>query len=176
MDARRLCLIIPPSPFLLDERVFPFLGILLIAAVLEREGWSVEVLDLSGYSNFTDAVKDHVRASKASAFGITATTPQMPAASDIAAAIKEVRREAKVILGGPHATLIVASLRRERKEKRAGRAHHAYNQLQERFDVIVAGDGEEAIFEALRADAPKLVDVDDRHSPLWQTSAKLNER
>ena len=30
----RICLIIPPSPFLLDERVFMSLGILKIAAVL----------------------------------------------------------------------------------------------------------------------------------------------
>ena len=43
-----LCLIIPPSLFLLDERVFMSLGILKVAAVLEREGIGVELLDLSG--------------------------------------------------------------------------------------------------------------------------------
>jgi anaerobic magnesium-protoporphyrin IX monomethyl ester cyclase len=47
----RVCLIIPPSIFLLDERVFMTLGILKIAAVLERAGIEVEMLDLSGVEN-----------------------------------------------------------------------------------------------------------------------------
>ena len=32
----RVCLVTPPSPFLLDQRVFPALGILKVAAVLEQ--------------------------------------------------------------------------------------------------------------------------------------------
>jgi anaerobic magnesium-protoporphyrin IX monomethyl ester cyclase len=43
---------IPPSLFLLDERVFMSLGILKVAAVLEREGITVELLDLSGVKNY----------------------------------------------------------------------------------------------------------------------------
>ena len=39
----RICLLIPPSLFLLDERVFMSLGILKVAAVLEQEGVGVEV-------------------------------------------------------------------------------------------------------------------------------------
>src|SRR5215469_12481915 len=50
----RVCLIIPPSPFLLDERVFMSLGILKVAASVEARGGYVEVLDLSGYANFID--------------------------------------------------------------------------------------------------------------------------
>lgn len=72
------CLIIPPSPFLLDERVFMSLGILKIAASLEARGAHVEVLDLSGYANFLEAVGDHALRSKVRHFGITATTPQLP--------------------------------------------------------------------------------------------------
>ena len=34
-----ICLIIPPSVFLLDERVFMSLGMLRIAAVLEYAGY-----------------------------------------------------------------------------------------------------------------------------------------
>lgn len=173
---QRICLIIPPSPFLLDERVFPFLGILLVAASLEKAGWTVEVLDLSGYSNYLEAARDHVRATSAAAFGITATTPQMPAATAIAAVVREVRPQGRIIIGGPHATLVVASLRRERKLETQGRAHRAYERLAESFDVIVAGDGEEAIFEALQPDAPRCIDADDRHSPLWQNDAALNAR
>ena len=36
----KICLITPPSPFLLDERGFLHIGILKVAAVLERENYS----------------------------------------------------------------------------------------------------------------------------------------
>src|SRR3954447_1116755 len=42
---RTVGLIIPPSPFLLDERVFVSLGMLTVAASLERAGYRVAVLD-----------------------------------------------------------------------------------------------------------------------------------
>ncbi|MDP2593815.1 MAG: radical SAM protein [bacterium] len=167
-------LIIPPSPFLLDERVFPFLGILKIAAVLEATGRKVEMLDLAGYSNYLDAVRDHVASTESTHFGITATTPQIPAAALIAEAIKSVRPQTTIILGGPHATLVVASYRREQKTGAVGRAHRAYERLLEQFDVIVAGDGEETIFEALKPESGRLIDADDRHHALWQTSEKLD--
>ena len=51
----RICLVIPPSPFLLDERVFASLGILKVAAELEVFH-DVSVLDLSGVENYLDAV------------------------------------------------------------------------------------------------------------------------
>ena len=38
---RKVGLIIPPSPFLLDERVFVSLGILRVAASLEAQGVDV---------------------------------------------------------------------------------------------------------------------------------------
>ncbi len=172
--AQSICLIIPPSPFLMDERVFPFLGPLKIAAMLEEANWPVEVLDLSGISNFTDAVEDHARYSSARHFGITATTPQFPAAVRIAETIRTVRSDARVIIGGTHATLVVAACKYEVMHARAGRAHEAYRQLEANFDVIVAGDGEETIFLAAQDDAPKLIDADDRKSPLFLTDARLD--
>src|SRR5580765_6186135 len=107
-----VCLIIAPSGFLLDERVFMSLGILRIAAVLEARGVPVEVLDLSGIENYEDVVRLHAAASVATYYGITATTPQMPAAVRIAAAIREARSDALVILGGPHVTLVNAAMKR----------------------------------------------------------------
>ena len=49
-----VCLIVAPSGFLLDERVFMSLGILRVAAVLEANDRSVEVLDLSGLENYEE--------------------------------------------------------------------------------------------------------------------------
>ena len=78
---KSVCLIIAPSVFLLDERIFMSLGILKVAAVLEAKGFRVEMVDLSGIENFEEAVKSHARNSPAVHFGIAATTPQMPAAA-----------------------------------------------------------------------------------------------
>ena len=52
-----VCMVIPPSVFLLDERVFMSLGILKVAAVLDRAGYAVEVLDLAGIENFLEVVE-----------------------------------------------------------------------------------------------------------------------
>jgi anaerobic magnesium-protoporphyrin IX monomethyl ester cyclase len=172
--AQPICLIIPPSPFLMDERVFPFLGVLKVAAMLEEARWPVEVLDLSGISNFTDAVEDHARNSVSRYFGITATTPQFPAAVQIAKAIRSARSDARIIIGGTHATLVVSACKYEVAHQSIGRAHEAYRQLEENFDTIVAGDGEETIFLAARDDAPKLIDADDRKSVHFLTSARLD--
>jgi radical SAM superfamily enzyme YgiQ (UPF0313 family) len=151
------------------------LGVLRIAGVLERAGVEVEVLDLSGISNFAEAMKDHTTVSKAKVFGITATTPQLPSACDLADSIHLARPDARVILGGPHITLVNAAFKKEKLQWKLGRATSAMRVLEEKFDVLVAGDGEEAIFSACLSNAPKLVDADDPKSSLFLTNAHLNK-
>lgn len=169
-----ICLIVPPSEFLLDERVFMSLGILRIASVLETQGCPVEVLDLAGYVNYLDAVQWHSLTTQATLFGITATTPQLPAAVKIASTIKRERPDARVILGGPHATLVNAARKKECVE-RPGRATSAMGDLERSFDVVVAGDGERAIFNACEDVALKLIDADDPKSPLFLKDADLDQ-
>jgi anaerobic magnesium-protoporphyrin IX monomethyl ester cyclase len=171
-----ICLITPPSIFLMDARVFIALGILRVASVLEQAGHVVEHVDLNGIDNYTDAVRAHAGRSCASVFGLTATTPQMPATALIVQAIREVRPDARIILGGPHVTLANAAKRRE--DKRGvidGRAGKAFAQLVDMFDVLVAGDGEDAIFHAIMPDAPKLIDGDDAASQLFLTNERYDK-
>lgn len=173
MSAPPVCLIIPPSPFLLDERVFMPLGILKVAAALERAGVPVEVLDLSGYSNYEEIVRDHACKTASICFGITATTPQFPAATRVATIIREVSK-ARIILGGPHTTLVHAARKREQKKGAVGRAHRAFAQFSDRFDCIVAGDGEAAVLDAVTQSAAGLIDADGRASPYFMTDATLD--
>lgn len=170
-----ICLITPPSVFLLDERCFLSLGILRVAAVLERERHVVEHLDLSGVENYEDAVRAHARQSQAGIFGLTATTPQMPAVSRVVECLREVRPDARVILGGPHVTLVNAAYKREVKRGINGRAAKAMRSLEALFDVLVAGDGEDAVFHAIMPDAPKLIDADDAASQLFLTNERYDE-
>jgi len=144
----KICLIIPQSSFLTDEKVFVSLGILKVAAALEKRGIEVEVLDLSGVTEY--------EIPEADVYGITATTPQLPAAVEIAKRLKK-----KVILGGPHVTLINAA-----RKRIGGRSVKAFQDLRKDFDVLVAGDGEKAIFKALDKNSG-LVDADDFNSPLF---------
>lgn len=170
-----ICLITPPSLFLLDERVFMTLGILRVAAVLEEAGHRVEMLDLSGIENFVEVAALHAKQSKAKVFGLTATTPQLPTAYKVTQAVRKARPDARLILGGPHITLVNAAVKGERARKAPGRATKAFEKLAQTYDVLVAGDGEQAIFEAIKPDAPKLVDADDPQSPLFLTNQRLNE-
>jgi anaerobic magnesium-protoporphyrin IX monomethyl ester cyclase len=156
----RICLITPPSPFLLDQRVFPALGILKVAAVLEQAGYTVDHLDLTGVSNYEEAAKDY---QIEAVFAITATTPQIPAAIRIRQQLR-----GKTILGGPHATLVNAAAKRGN-----ARAQKALHELLGKFECVVAGDGEKAIFEAIYMTG--LIDADDPKSILWQSSKDFTE-
>jgi anaerobic magnesium-protoporphyrin IX monomethyl ester cyclase len=171
-----ICLITPPSPFLLDERVFLHLGILKVASSLELRGYKVDFLDLSGVENYEDVVRDYCVKHNIKNFGITASTPQMPFAAKIAKIIKSVSSSNKVILGGPHVTLMHAASKRE---KRAGlelsdRATFEVNNIKKIFDVLVCGDGELSVFEALKI-PNGVVDADDRKSSYFLTDNQFTE-
>jgi radical SAM superfamily enzyme YgiQ (UPF0313 family) len=160
----RVCLIIPPSAFLLDDRVFPSLGIMRIAAVLEQRGIKVDLLDLSGNKDHIKEI-DNYQPHEDVVFGITATTPQLPNAITLS---RHLRKRGKVILGGSHVSLVNAA-----HKKVGGRATKALNNMLAEFDVLVAGDGDEAIFSALTGQG--LIDADDTSSPLFLSNQRLND-
>lgn len=151
----KICLIIPPSSFLTDEKVFVSLGILKVAACLESANISVSVLDCSGKLDYIDYVVSNL--DSYNIVGITATTSQLPSAVFIARTIREKNPNIKIILGGPHVTVTAAA---KKLEKISGRASRAWLSLENEFDVLVSGDGEIAIFEAIKTNAPKFIDGD----------------
>ena len=170
---KNIGLIIPPSAFLLDERVFVSLGVLKIASVLEQRGHQVQVLDLSGVQNFLDAVSIYLDKDPVDLIGLTSTTPQLPAVFEIARLIRSKKPGLKLILGGPHVTLTYSAVKLERRLRRTtwSRASGAARQLETMFDMLVAGDGELAILHALEPNGPKLLDGDDHKGPLFMSDA-----
>lgn len=165
-----VCLITPPSPFLMDQRVFPSLGVLKVAASLERAGVPVEHLDLSGVENYEKVVAEYVRKRKVAFYGVTATTPQMPAAVKISQAIR-LFSSCRIVLGGPHVTLVCAAC----KKHPDGRAIKAFHALRTWFDVLVAGDGEVAVLEVMKPWAPPLIDADNPKTHLFLSGKELEE-
>jgi len=88
--------IVPDSPFLIDEKVFPFLGPLYLSAVLKKEGHDVKVIDLVAGQEIPAIEADYI--------GITATTPQFPRAVEINYALKLKYPHTPIMIGGPHAS------------------------------------------------------------------------
>lgn len=173
---RSICLVTPPSAFLLDERVFVSLGVLKVASALRAQGYTVNFLDLSGVENYLVPLQDYLATSTDDAVGITTTTPQLPYVMKIAETIRSARPDLRVILGGPHVTLVYSAKKLESKKGvLSGRAHRAAKKLEQAFDVLVSGDGELAVFEALKPDAKKVIDGDDPKGGFFLTDKLFTE-
>jgi radical SAM superfamily enzyme YgiQ (UPF0313 family) len=173
---RNVGLVIPPSPFLLDERVFVSLGILRVASSLEERGVNVGVLDLSGVSNYVEALESYLQTTDIEWIGITCTTPQLPAAVKLANCIRERRPDLCIVLGGPHVTLTYSAVKVETKNGVVnGRAMKAAKLLESYFDILISGDGELAVFEAFKDDCPKVVDGDDMRGDFFMSDDQYEE-
>lgn len=167
-ESHKICLITPPSPFLLDERVFMHIGILKVASSLEANGFEVDFLDLSGIENYLDVIEDYMKSTDISIFGLTASTPQVPFAVELANKIRLISKNSRLILGGPHVTLMNSASKMETKRglDKGDRATQDISKLSQVFDILVCGDGEYTILEAMKIKSG-IIDADDRKSPFF---------
>ena len=111
----------------------PPLGLALIAAVLEREGYQVTVLEANALKLPPQDVVPLV--TDADIVGLTTATPTINTATAIAHYLKKAYPDLPIILGGAHATLLPEETLVTAPE----------------IDVLVRGEGEETIIEVLRA-------------------------
>lgn len=125
----KVVLINPPSPFLIDQKAFPPLGILYIAAYLRENDIEVEVIDLANQENHLEEALVKV---KGDFIGVTATTAQYPYARRIKDIIKQQNPGIPVIVGGAH-----PSSTPERC-------------LNDGFDRVIAGEGEKALLKVVK--------------------------
>lgn len=116
----RIGIVLPPATFLLDDRAFPYLGPLQIAAVARDAGHEVEVLDLTGHARSCDKKVHDAACGAATLADAERRVGELAARVDVvgcysmAALHATVRRflptiraanpRARAILGGPHAT------------------------------------------------------------------------
>ncbi len=170
-----ICLIIPPSTFLANDRVFPSLGILKVAASLEAKDVKIDVLDLSGIKNYTDVIGVYMQDNPTSKFGITATTSHFPQAVKIRETIKERDSDSMVILGGSHATVVGSAYKLDQSRNVSNRGTTAYKQMTSLFDKVVVGDGELAVFEAIKDGGEQVIDAGEKTSPLFLQRGTLDK-
>jgi len=111
----------------------PPMGLALIAAVLEREGYQVTVQDANALRLQPEDIVP--MATDADVVGLTAMTPTVSAAISIAHHLKRAKPDLTIVLGGAHATLLAEETLAAAPE----------------IDIIIRGEGEETIIELLRA-------------------------
>jgi radical SAM superfamily enzyme YgiQ (UPF0313 family) len=83
----------------------PPLGLLYLAAQLEKDQVSVRVVDAGMERLSVDGALDRIRRIGPRIVGLSATTPEIQAVEDFAAVIKAALPETALVLGGPHPTL-----------------------------------------------------------------------
>jgi len=110
----------------------PPMGLAMMGAVLEREGYQVAILDANALGLQPEDVASRV--ADADVVGLTAITPTINTAIGIAHHLKQANPHLTVILGGPHATLL--------PEETLATAPD--------IDIIVRGEGEGTFIKLLR--------------------------
>jgi radical SAM superfamily enzyme YgiQ (UPF0313 family) len=111
----------------------PPLGICYLAAMLEKEGYDVNIIDAEAERLTIDALVKKVEELKPSVIGLTCTTPMVASVKRTADALKSRLPESKIIVGGPHVTAVPEDLLKEKY-----------------IDIAVIGEAEHTIVELLK--------------------------
>jgi radical SAM superfamily enzyme YgiQ (UPF0313 family) len=151
----KIMFIIPPASFLKDQRVFPNLGVLRIAAFLKSKNYNVEVLDLSGEEDYLSKISKSIT-DDVNFVGVTSVTPQFPSAIKIGNFVKNNYPNIKTIIGGSHITMAYGSVKRHNN-----RLQKHVDDVLKIFDYMVIGDGELAMIEILKGISNRILDAED---------------
>jgi radical SAM superfamily enzyme YgiQ (UPF0313 family) len=110
----------------------PNLGIGILAAVIEREGYEVKILDCFGHELQEKQIYEEIEKEKPNIVMIGAVTANFTITMNILKKVKELFPKVVTIIGGPHVTV---------------NPNSAFEQ--EGVDFVVRGEAEETIPELL---------------------------
>jgi radical SAM superfamily enzyme YgiQ (UPF0313 family) len=143
--------------------LFPPLGLAYMAAVLDQNGFEVKIFDCPVCEMDHNKLKTELDAYQPTIVGIGSMTPTIESALKSARVAKEACPNAKVVMGGPHATFADTEILSTEKA----------------VDIIVRGEGEETIVE-LAQQSPQLEKISDikgitfrKDNQIIQTSTRL---
>jgi len=134
---REIALIQPNSPFLINERVFPNIGLVRVATQLQSEGHETVILDYSGKKPQEIEFDIKNIASDYDLYGFSSTTPQFPYTMKIMNTLLNKNPDARTLIGGPHATALYHLRQKGIKDINIDEL--------ELFDTIFAGEGEDTL-------------------------------
>jgi hypothetical protein len=84
----------------------PPLGLAMIAAVLEKKGYRVKILDLNALDLSQISISNFILKEAPDIIGLTAMTPNINSAIKLARQVKKINDKILIFLGGTHATLL----------------------------------------------------------------------
>ena len=132
----KVALISPPpaSPWAFVDYQYPLIGLAYLAAVLEKDGQEVMVIDCPPQRLTYTHIEQDIARFQPDIVGITSVTATFISALKVAKTAKQVYPHALVVLGGPHVTI----------------ADDQFILKHPEVDVVVKGEGEQTIVELAR--------------------------
>ncbi len=135
----KILLINPPIPREIELYstagiIAPPMGLTYLAAVLEKYGYHVEILDAPVLGLSYRQIKDELEKREPDLVGITATTAMINSALQTARTVKNVLPESTVVLGGVHVTFAYETTMKENSF----------------VDVACIGEGEYTLLELVQ--------------------------
>ena len=112
----------------------PPLGLAYVAAVLEKNGFSVEIYDNYLLERPIEEVKAEIRKRQPKIVGITCSSLTYTRCIETAKAVKEVCPTCKVVVGGPHPSYMPETMLQHKE-----------------IDYVVIGEGEQAMVNLARS-------------------------
>lgn len=126
------------------REIRPPLGLMYIAAYLEKNGYKVSILDAEKDLLDNHEILKRIQEISAKYVGITSTTPEFPRVKELFEEIKEAHPGIITVAGGPHLSAVPECQNGE------------YNAI----DYIVVGEGEKAVLKIVSGAAKeKIVEV-----------------
>lgn len=124
-------LVNPPYPIGAPQSIFIPLGISYLAATLENNGYSVDVIDCQVLKPTRNKLEDELIKRQPDVVGVTSATLTYKPALEIVKTAKEACPNCLIILGGPHVTVLDEQTLSEQPEA----------------DIVVRGEGERTMLE-----------------------------
>ena len=121
----------PPLKGVYRHQLYLSIGLAYLAAVLEKNGHDVTVIDCPASEIDLNQLKIKLSSVEPKLIGITSMTPTIQSAIQSAYAAKETCPDSLVVLGGPHATFMDEQVLSEEKS----------------IDIVVRGEGEETLLD-----------------------------
>jgi radical SAM superfamily enzyme YgiQ (UPF0313 family) len=134
----KIQLFVPPGGYFAERWTkgssMPPLGLLYIAAVLEKQGHEIKIVPADVLNLNWNQIAEEIRKFKADIIGVTSTTENRFQSFDLIKLAKKEHPQGLTVMGGPHASMA---------------AEDCLEHITE-LDIVVRGEGEETMRELCR--------------------------
>jgi anaerobic magnesium-protoporphyrin IX monomethyl ester cyclase len=137
---------------------YPPLGLIYIAAVLEKEGFNVKILDGQLDHPTEEEFEARIKDEKPDVVGITSITPLHKEVLKAIDLVKKCDNNIQIVVGGPHSSLLKTKLM----------------EMSENIDIIVKHEGEVTSIELIKAIEAKK-DLNEIKGIIYRKDGKIIE-